>query len=159
VASRSLQASLFRNPFLWLISLRNWQWCNGDIGAERLEAFLGEASDGEKILEATEGAALLAETHDGFRRGRADSGKLLEFLDGGGVQVEGFFRKRFFGLSGSEWQGGQANGQSRNNREFPTRIHHNITKTTGLTLHWAPDGLESLSYEDGAEARPYNGFP
>jgi len=63
---------------------------------------LGEAADGEEILDFAERAALLAEAHNGFRRGGADGGERLKFLNGGGVEVEGFCRERFLGLGRGE---------------------------------------------------------
>src|SRR5437879_11259644 len=88
-----------RPPFRW-----NWAFLlsrphrffagrvtlDGNVRPQLLEPSSADAADDEQIFDAAEWPALFAEVHDGFRRGGANSGQLLKFFGGGGVQVKRF---------------------------------------------------------------------
>ncbi len=87
-----------------------------DVGTDFRKAFFAEAADGKEIFNAAEWAALLAEAHDGLGGDGADGGKCLELLDGGGVQIERFFRGwRFLILRGDERKRREEQGSTDQN--------------------------------------------
>ena len=113
---------------------------DGDVGADFGEALLGEAVNGQKILDFAKGAALLAKTHNGFGGDGPDGGESLQLFDRRGIEVEGFFRRRrFFRLGESESRGGQDCRKAQQNscleeiqKQIPRPESSGLGMTNGL---------------------------
>lgn len=71
---------------------------DGDIRANLVEARLGDARNGEQVLDASKWAAFFSEVNDCLGRHGTDAWKLLKLRDGRRIQVE-WLRRRLLLLA------------------------------------------------------------